>query len=297
MKEISFNSFMYTLDLLPTGVLVLDKDGKILFWNKGATLLTEIPAEIVKERYFDEAIEISDVFSKKLFFECILDLLKEPETSTALEAWIEKPSGTLLHVRLFAAKLCENNDEDYGIAIVFHDVTIEEILGEALEESYSKLTVDYLTRLNNKESLNVYLADHLENLRRGKYNFAAVFFDIDHFKKINDQFGHLAGDRVLESLGRFLKEHIRKGEKAFRFGGDEFVIVLIYDSESEISNFIGRIKEGLKKANLPLNITLSSGYAFAKKEDTPESLLARADLLMYEEKNLLHHNSGESSVD
>jgi diguanylate cyclase (GGDEF)-like protein len=112
--------------------------------------------------------------------------------------------------------------------------------------------------------------------------------DIDHFKAVNDEFGHFAGDRTLVRVGQLLMDHFRRGDAVGRWGGEEFLVVLpnLTQSEAEVisENFRARIE---RETHPPKGkLTVSLGLAMIKPDETAESLLKRADrALMLSKQN------------
>ena len=106
-------------------------------------------------------------------------------------------------------------------------------------------------------------------------------FDIDHFKQVNDQEGHLHGDRVLQELARLFDECIRETDIVARYGGEEFVVVMPHTDLAGACAFAERLR--FQVANR-LAITVSGGVTAAQEGDTPESLIARADTALYSAK-------------
>jgi diguanylate cyclase (GGDEF)-like protein/PAS domain S-box-containing protein len=286
MTEISFQSLIETMDLFSTGVAIIDKTGRFLFWNSGAALITGISSESVVGQTFDNSINMMDVFGNKIGFDGFKDIHDRRGKSASLETWIETPVGILTHVRLFSAKLLNNEQQEQGFAVIFHDVIIEEVLGEALERITDQMHFDALTKLYNRETLFEDLRTHVENVKRAKYEIGVVFLDIDRFKSINDRFGHITGDSVLSLFGKLIKDSIRKGERAYRFGGDEFVILLMINTEEDIVKFMQRLEAGLYETKFPVSLDVTMGHWILKGNDTPHTALEEADKRMYGKKRV-----------
>lgn len=286
MKDISFDSLIETLNLLSTGVSFLDQNGKFVFWNKGAELITGIPEEKIVGNPFDQAFTMRDVFGNPVSFDSFLTLHEDHGTSASMEAWIETPSKLLTRVRVFTARLLDQEKKEQGIAIIFHDAIIEEILGEAFENVFDQAKIDFLTRLYNKETLLDDLSTHLENIKRAKYEIGIIFMDIDGFKKINDRFGHVTGDTVLSLFGKLIKHNMRKGERAYRYGGDEFVVLLMINQPDEVVKFIERLEKSVSETHFPVTLRISTGYSILNGKDSPLSALEKADKNMYETKKV-----------
>ncbi|MDP3269602.1 MAG: GGDEF domain-containing protein [Legionella sp.] len=151
--------------------------------------------------------------------------------------------------------------------------------------------IDALTGLYNRHSLHDTLHRLIEQSKRNNKQFSIILFDIDHFKLINDQFGHNAGDIVLEKIGELLKLFFRETDFSFRYGGEEFLIIL---EESNLENAVKRIDEFRKliknyqfqfTVHEYRKISISSGVAtFPEHGDTPELLIQSADEALYRAK-------------
>ncbi|WP_374246032.1 GGDEF domain-containing protein [Zoogloea sp.] len=115
----------------------------------------------------------------------------------------------------------------------------------------------------------------------GTYWLAVV--DVDHFKRINDQFGHLYGDEVLILLARIMRESFRHQDKLFRFGGEEFVVTLRATSEDEVRAALERFRMAVEGYSFPQvgRVTVSAGYTHISTSDTIPEIVGRADEALY----------------
>ena len=157
---------------------------------------------------------------------------------------------------------------------------------EAKQLSY----IDDLTGLYNPRFLDQALAIAMDNLKSSKKGFCVLFIDIDKFKQINDQNGHLIGSQMLSHLGKLLKNSFRRNDQLFRYGGDEFIAVL-YDTEIEKAREIAeRIRKTVEERifkfhHSSLKVTLSIGIArFPEHGRSKEEVIAMADRAMYVSK-------------
>ncbi len=121
--------------------------------------------------------------------------------------------------------------------------------------------------------------------REGEQHLAAIFFDIDHFKVVNDHFGHKVGDVVLREVGRIVKGHLRPNEPAFRYGGEELV-VLLHASEADCIGIGERIRKAIDRhtfsaSESEFSITISVGIAMAVHGESLSEILKRADRCLY----------------
>lgn len=160
--------------------------------------------------------------------------------------------------------------------------------------------LDVLTQLPNRRSLDRRLAILLPVLHRARENLGVVLLDIDHFKGVNDRFGHEAGDRVLQHVAQILRQQLRQNEIVARYGGEEFIIVLPRADTTRATAIAARIVE--KMANSPLEIdgrpqwvTISAGVHVQQLNapDKPRAdatiqwrdVVRQADAAMYEAKH------------
>lgn len=162
---------------------------------------------------------------------------------------------------------------------------LKETLGQANEKAYK----DALTELFNRRAFD---AD-LKKLTASSTQFCMLLCDLDHFKNFNDTYGHLKGDQVLKITGKRLSKYCQNGIKAFRYGGEEFAL-LIPNQSLKASCHIGEIIRSSidklvikdKKTGDTLNnISISVGVAQYEKGESIENLIKRSDELLYEAKN------------
>ena len=151
---------------------------------------------------------------------------------------------------------------------------------------------DDCTTLYNARHMSFVLETEINRSQRYKYEFSLVFIDLDHFKMVNDTHGHLVGSRLLAEIGNALKAHCRLIDFAFRYGGDEFVLLLPQTSKENALNVARRlhklIRESvwLEKEGLKVRLTPSLGVAsYPVDSRTKEGLLHLADEAMYLVKN------------
>jgi diguanylate cyclase (GGDEF)-like protein len=158
------------------------------------------------------------------------------------------------------------------------------------EEIYRMTIVDGLTQIHNKRALFEALEKELMRARRYERDLSLLMFDIDFFKRINDQYGHLAGDHVLRELARVVQERIRREEVFARYGGEEFVILLpetpLQGAAALAENLRARVANHafvFQGERIP--VTVSIGTALLGENDkVAADLIQRADEKLYEAK-------------
>ena len=160
-----------------------------------------------------------------------------------------------------------------------------------LEKSQKQALYDSLTGLLNRHAFDTELSAYLATSNEG---LCLILGDIDHFKNFNDQWGHLLGDQVLKAVGRKLNDSMRNGASAYRFGGEEFAILIPQSKLRLARHFAESLRKLVEKLTLKdkrtgkkiNNITISFGVVEIQKADTISNLIARADEYLYEAKRL-----------
>lgn len=150
---------------------------------------------------------------------------------------------------------------------------------------------DTLTGINNRRYFFEVAVHEFNAAARYGHPLSAIMFDIDHFKELNDTYGHQAGDDMLRNLAQLTRQHLRDADILARYGGEEFVILLPYTRLKQACLVAERIREKVSAFRLVVNgaevgITLSLGVAeFDLQTDSLDKLIQRADQAMYEAKN------------
>ena len=158
-------------------------------------------------------------------------------------------------------------------------------------ERLKKLSIqDPLTELFNSRHFYAQLGDEIQRSERYLHPLALIFIDIDHFKAINDTYGHMVGDQALLLIAKKMQASLRSQDTAYRFAGDEFTIILP-ETTSDNAKFVAdRIKAEMEKESLVIReqkiakITLSMGVAEYQRNEKKEQFVHRADVTMYEAK-------------
>ena len=172
-----------------------------------------------------------------------------------------------------------------GFKLIENDEKMQEKIKRLSEE-------DYLTKLYNRRKIHEIIETESKRSRRYKSAFAVLLLDIENFKNINDTYGHKAGDLILRELGRVLHENVRKSDIACRFGGEEFLLVLLDSPLQASRQHIERICTYVKELQIRYGeqllgtMTLSAGLVEVPDNDlmTVDDLLRAADEALYAAK-------------
>jgi len=166
-----------------------------------------------------------------------------------------------------------------------------ELSRKRTKKLYTLATRDALTGLLNKRELNRRLIEEMARAKRHKSPLTIAMFDIDFFKKINDKFGHVAGDFVLKELGQLIMENTRTSDIAARYGGEEFALILPETTEKEAFDLLERIRQTVQNkpfyySYIPIKATISIGLAQLEPTDiNGEMFCQRADKALYRAKD------------
>jgi len=162
-------------------------------------------------------------------------------------------------------------------------------------------TCDQLTGILNRRGFESELEHVLERARRYGEQGAIIYIDLDHFKQVNDTYGHPAGDAVLSEVASILGEGVRGTDYVARLGGDEFVVLLVNATKGQVHNRARLLEQELNHAHVQwmgntLPISASTGVQLYNKSNCDKELLEKADAAMYEQKQKRHAHNPEPSV-
>lgn len=149
---------------------------------------------------------------------------------------------------------------------------------------------DPLTKLYNRRFIDSIFLQQTMRAQKFQVNYSVIMIDIDHFKTVNDNYGHDAGDRVLTKFGEIISHNIRVSDFAFRFGGEEFLILVTECSAQKATHIVDKISKELKEQSFPINddfdfhVTLSAGIAEFDGQPDYEHTIKKADKALYQSK-------------
>jgi diguanylate cyclase (GGDEF)-like protein len=148
--------------------------------------------------------------------------------------------------------------------------------------TFTEVRTDPLTGINNRRGMADAVANQFAMMHRYGTTFSLAILDVDHFKRVNDEKGHLFGDQMLQELARLFDEFARETDVVARYGGEEFVVVMPQTDLEGAAMFAERLR---RKVEGQMSITVSGGVAQAAEGDTQDTLVARADGALYQAKS------------
>jgi len=158
-----------------------------------------------------------------------------------------------------------------------------------IQEQQTKSMTDALTKLSNRASFDDYYAKSLMKFHSNNFDLAIIVLDLDDFKRINDTYGHTAGDKTLQVIANTLKKHIGDNAYVARYGGEEFVLIMSKANKEQVLQRLETIRKHIarlpfKFKNDKVSITVSIGASHVNKEDNTHTAFERADEALYQAK-------------
>jgi diguanylate cyclase (GGDEF)-like protein/PAS domain S-box-containing protein len=292
MDDISPDFYATLLDNLYDGVYFVDRDRRITLWNKAAERITGFTrAEVVGKRCADNVLRHVDQRGNCLCEgACPLASTLGDDQLRSASVFLHHKDGHRLPVAIGVAPITDKQQKIIGAVEIFRDNSATVAALEHLKELEDLAYLDALTKIANRTYLEHFLVGKFNELRRLGWSFGVIFVDLDRFKLVNDTYGHQTGDVVLKMVAQTLVKNCRSFDLVGRWGGEEFICIIgnLKDAD-QLMVTAERLRVLVESAwlSLPdcsLHVTISLGATLARLQDTPETLIHRADELMYRSK-------------
>jgi diguanylate cyclase (GGDEF)-like protein len=266
-------------------------------WIAGlAVPFKELPWGLLMAESYDHAFSGVISMRDRIILTAILFTLLIGLGAFVVAGQIILPLGSLMHGALQVAdgdvdvSLDIRKEDELGIVTgIFNEIVVR--LGQNQKELEQQAVTDGLTNLANRKQIMKTLNTTLENYRRYGTEFSLLMIDVDHFKMVNDTYGHLVGDSVLAQMALIFNRVLRTLDIAGRYGGEEFLIIM---GKTDVRNAMvaaERIRQAVEQylfvyQDAELHLTISTGVTgIMKKEDTENSLIGRADTALSRAKS------------
>jgi diguanylate cyclase (GGDEF)-like protein len=306
METVNLKEFHWMMDMLHSidvGLVVIDRKNQVQMWNRfmanhsgvvasqivGKDLLSTFP--YIPAKWLEKKIETVATLRSRAF-----------------TTWEQRPylfrfrnyrpiTGTaeFMFQNVTFIPLTSTDSEIHHIGIIVYDVTGVAVNKEELEAANEQLAVvgrtDMLTQLYNRGYWEDCLSQEFRRYKRTQQTCSLVIFDIDHFKKVNDTYGHQAGDEVIRHTAQTLLDEIRETDIAGRYGGEEFTVLLIDTDQAGALYFCERLRKQIEASrvkfeNQEIAYTISLGICEAEDEiEDYMEWLGRADQSLYQAKH------------
>ncbi len=288
-KLLNFETSIF--DNLYEGVYCIDMNEKIFYWNKSAEDITGYKAYEVKgTSIWSKLIKFVGTNEKDYSF-LDLPLYSTINQDIVLDSiiLIENKLDYTIPVSLRAEYIYGSDKEKIGVLIMLDPMTLIGEIDHRIEILENLAMIDTLTQIANRRYTEHIIKLRLEDFREKHEKFSLLFIDIDHFKKVNDKYGHSIGDLVLRECAKELKSVICKDCFLGRWGGEEFIIISGRNDLKDLINLGAKLNKKveeneIKIGNEVLKITVSIGGTVVDNSDNLSSVVDRADKNMYESK-------------
>jgi diguanylate cyclase (GGDEF)-like protein/PAS domain S-box-containing protein len=278
------------LENLYDGVYFVDLERRILYWNKGAQRISGYTASemIGKHCHANMLDHVNEQGQHFCHAGCPLVEAVARGKHTVARVLLKHKDGRRVPVDISVMPAIDDQGQVLGGVEVFRDATAAVALETTLNEMRELAERDPLTGLANRRHLDEVLRLHQEVCRRTGQPFSVVMADIDHFKQINDTFGHQVGDQALVAFAHELEVLCRPHDVVGRFGGEEFVVILretrLADAMVVADRMCGSAHRATPGEMAPQRLTASFGVAEAKQTGSTQELMRQADEALYEAK-------------
>ena len=272
------------LTIMPVGVWILDHAGKILYGNPAGQRIwgSELAAGIER---FEQCKGWWGTSGKRIKPEewGAIRAIRKGEVSIDEEIEIEAFDGARKFILHSSMPIRDDSGRIIGAIVVNHDITERKHFEERLRGMAEH---DPLTNTFNRRSLFHSLNTEMDRARRYGTPLSLIMFDIDHFKEINDQFGHGAGDKVLIAIAGIVSKKLRSVDQLARFGGEEFLVICPGIGGPQATRLAERLRSEIAAAKIDTlpKITCSFGVCNFSGDEDCDAFVRRVDQRMYDAK-------------
>jgi diguanylate cyclase (GGDEF)-like protein/PAS domain S-box-containing protein len=281
------------LDNLHDGMLCVDLNKKIIFWNKSAQKLTGYAEKEVLGKIAGEEImaHLDNRGVRKNEDSCYIRQTIDEGKPHKTEFYFKHKKGHLVPVSTRISPIKDPQGRISGAGLVFSDNTSGIAAQQAIKRLEKQAMIDPLTGLANRRYIHKILDNKIDEMSRYGLKFCLLFIDIDYFKAVNDTYGQDAGDKVLKGVASSMANVIRPSDILGRWGGEEFIIIILNVEEELLFSVTEKVRIAVEKARTEYNgrqieVTISIGAALPdpQQKNIKGDLLKRVDELMYTSK-------------
>ena len=285
-------SYLYMLESLYDGFHIVDADRRFVVWNRGTERLVGRPASAMLGEKWEPGLfgpsatdPQDDGHDQSV---SPLDYAVDCEKAVIDQFPFRRPDTSTIQLEVQTVPLIDAQGRLHGVAEIFRNLSRKSHVPE-FQQLKLQASRDALTSVANRGELENQLKNLTEQFASHPDDpFCVIFADADHFKRVNDTYGHQVGDQVLIDLARHLSEETYSGEIVGRYGGEEFVILCPSTLLDQAVRRADRLRTSLQTTKVggidELKITCSFGVSQMERGDTSETLLRRADQALYAAK-------------
>jgi len=275
---------------LHDGLFFVDQNKIITYWNKEAERITGYTHQEVIGNPYTKVIPHCDKDDNFICSDdCPLYQTLTDGKPRDKDLYISNKNGEKLPVSVRISSTKDNYNKITGAIELFSDISGKTVNELRIKELEKLALLDNLTKLANRHYIQKELKSRFEENKRFSIPFGILFIDIDDFKSFNDNFGHINGDKILKNISNTFISNSRAFDLFGRWGGEEFIGIIRNINGDNLYNLGEKLRILIEKNTLKINgrkicITISLGATLVKPGDTIDSLIDRADKLLYRSK-------------
>ena len=285
------NYYKRVLDTLYDGIYFLDQDKKIIYWNEGVERYTGYKhSEVLGRHCWDNVLmHVNSQGVRLCNGSCPISQAIADGRRREVEVYFHHKEGHRVPISMRVAPILGSNNQVIVAVEMFNENSPKFALHQKIEELQNLALLDSLVELGNRRYIEINLKGRLEELKRYGWQFGVLFIDIDHFKNINDLYGHDMGDKLLKMVGKTILNSIRPFDVLGRWGGEEFIVIMVNINQDNLYSVANRFRLFVEQSSISngteiVRATVSIGATLALRDDTIKTLVKRADELMYQSK-------------
>lgn len=291
--DYSSNALEMIVSNLYEGAFIIDSQRQIIAWNQSAERITGLLREQVINQICNRIrLNVSDVDGNNLCHNasCPFSKVIHSGEPCSMKGTMQHRQGFRIPVKFRCMPLKNRNGDIRSSIILFDEVSQNEELVSQVRALEKLANIDPLTNLPNRRFIESTLKQRIEEFERYGWPFALFMADVDHFKKVNDTYGHEVGDDVLLHVSQSLSSGLRSFDIVGRYGGDEMLGIVKNVARAELELILNRLIDMVRQVSVVgggglVKVSLSVGATMTIEGDTIQTLMERTDAALYVSKH------------
>jgi diguanylate cyclase (GGDEF)-like protein/PAS domain S-box-containing protein len=291
--QVGDSFFKTVIDQMYDGVYFTDLSRRITYWNKGAERITgyankEVVGSFCRDHVLMHVNDEGIILCTDL---CPLAKTIQDGSIREVDVYLHHKDGHRVPVTIRVNPIYGDQGDVIGAVEIFTNSASKIAALEKIKEWQEAAYIDPLTEVGNRRYTEIVLKNVFDDYRNQGLPFGLLFIDIDHFKDVNDTYGHQVGDRVLQMVAQTLSSNVKSFDFVGRWGGEEFLIVAMNVDQERLFARGETLCRLVEQSHLVIedkivNCTISIGASLANRDADWQCVLRRADHHLYRSKNM-----------